>query len=72
MASAGVAYDLQVAGGDASIQMWKTVDNGASFVKIANDTPTEFKKTSSGAGRYVVVVYSSSGSPGAYKLTLAK
>ena len=73
VAAAGVAYDLELkSAGDAQLQMWKTVDNGATFTPIANDTPTGFRKTSSGAGKYLVVVVSPSGTPGTYDLTLAK
>jgi hypothetical protein len=67
------AYDVELAtGGDATIQMWKTSDHGASWAQIPNDTPTSFKKTSTGAGSYVVRAYSSTGTPQSYELTLAQ
>ena len=73
VAGSGVAYDLELtAATDAQIQMWKTVDNGTSWSQIANDTTTGFNTTANGAGQYVVVVFSPSGAPGSYELSLAK
>jgi hypothetical protein len=56
--------------GDAQLAMWKFV-NG-SFARVANSSATEITHTSSGAGSYVVVVFSNSGQTQSYTLTLMK
>jgi hypothetical protein len=56
--------------GDATISMWKSV-NG-SFAQVANTSPTEITHTSSGAGSYVVAVFTQAGTAQSYKLTLTK
>ncbi len=67
----GVAYELTLAAaGDGIIEMWKLV-NGY-YYKVPATTSTSFKNTSNGAGTYVVVAYSPSGSPQNYTITLKK
>jgi hypothetical protein len=69
--AAGVNYDLKLAAsGDAQIQMWKLV-NG-SYSQVANTSATEIAHASSGAGTYVLAVFSPSSATQSYKLTLAK
>jgi hypothetical protein len=69
--STATPYDVKVvATGDAQIQMWKLVSG--QYYSIANTSPTEFNKTSNGAGSYVVVVHSPSGAAQSYTLTLKK
>lgn len=71
VAGAGVTYDVAVqSAGDADLQMWKLV-NG-QYAHIRNTTPAEIRGTSSGAGTYVLVVHSASGTPQPYRLALAR
>lgn len=63
-----VNYSIKLkATGDAQLQMWKLV-NG-SYYSVSNTSPTEITKTSNGAGTYVIVVYSPSGTSQSYTLS---
>ena len=69
--SSGVSYKLQLnATGNAQIQMWKLV-NG-QYYQTPNTTSTSIAQTSTGAGKYFVVVYSSTGAKQSYTLSLTK
>lgn len=69
--ASGVKYDLKVtATGDAQVQMWKLV-NG-QYYKTPQQTPTSISQTSTGAGKYFVVVHSKTGSAQSYTVTLSK
>ncbi len=69
--SSGVKYNLSVtATGNAQVQMWKLV-NG-QYYQTPNTTPTKINQTSTGAGKYFVVVFSSNGAKQDYTLTLQK
>ena len=64
----GVAYDVKVVStGDAQVEMWKLV-NG-QYSQVANTSNTEIAHTSSGAGTYVLAVYTPGGASQTYKLT---
>ena len=66
--SSPTAYDIKLtASGDAQLQMWKLVSG--SYYSVANTSPTEFNKTSNGAGSYVLVVYSPSGAAQSYSVS---
>lgn len=66
-----VNYQLQLqASGDARLKMWKLA-NG-QYVQIANDTPTTIVKQSTGAGTYVLGVWSNTGAAQSYSVTLTK
>jgi hypothetical protein len=56
--------------GNASVVMWKKVGN--RWARVANTTPTELSHTSSGAGTYVVAVFTHDGSAQPYALSLTK
>ena len=56
--------------GDAELAMWKLV-NGA-FTRVANTSATEITHTSSGAGSYVLAVFSPGGQTQSYTVTLMK
>ncbi|MEZ4300092.1 MAG: S1 family peptidase [Polyangiaceae bacterium] len=69
--TSGVQYDIALdATGNAQIQMWKLV-NG-KYYKTPQQTPTHIAQTSTGAGKYFLVVYSSTGAQQKYTLTLQK
>jgi uncharacterized protein YkwD len=69
--AANIAYRIQLtAQGDAQLRMWKLVNGG--FRQIANTTPTSFANTSTGAGQYVIAVFSASGAQQPYTLTVQK
>lgn len=69
--SSGVKYNLQVkASGNAQIQQWKLVDG--QYYKTTNTSKTQISQTSTGPGKYFVVVHSSSGAPQSYTVTLAR
>jgi hypothetical protein len=64
-------YTLRLAaGGDASVVMWKRVDGG--YARVLNTSPTEISHTSSGAGSYVVAVFTPDGAAQSYSLTLTR
>jgi hypothetical protein len=64
-------YSLKLtASGDAAIAMWKRVGNG--FSRVANTSNTEISHVSSGAGSYVLAIFTGSGAAQSYSLTLAK
>jgi hypothetical protein len=56
---------------DAAIRMWKQV-NGAFREVTGGSTGTEIANTASGAGSYVVVVFTSTATTQSYSLTLTK
>ena len=56
--------------GDAELAMWKQV-NGA-FTRVANTSATEISHTASGAGSYVLAVFSPGGQTESYTVTLMK
>jgi hypothetical protein len=65
------AYDLRLATtGDARLQMWTIVDG--LYAPVASASSVEIAHTSSGAGSYLVVVYTFSESAQSYALTLTK
>lgn len=67
----GVKYKLALqASGNAQIQMWKLVDG--AYYKTPQQTPTSIAQTSTGPGKYFVVVHSKTGAPQGYTLTLQK
>lgn len=67
----GVKYVLSLqASGDAQIQMWKLV-NG-TYYKTPQQTPTSISQTSTGPGKYFLVVHSKTGSSQSYTLSLQK
>lgn len=67
----GVKYNLVLSGsGNAQVKMWKLV-NG-QYYKVPNTSAKQINQTSTGPGQYFVVVYSSSGAPQDYTLTLTK
>jgi hypothetical protein len=69
--SGATPYDVKLTPtGDARLQMWKLY-NG-SYYQVANTSSTEIAHTASGAGQYVVVVYSPSGQSQTYTLSLKK
>ncbi len=69
--SSGVKYNLQLAAtGNAEIQMWKLV-NG-QYYQTPNTSKTQISQTSTGSGKYFVVVFSSTGAKQNYTLTLQK
>lgn len=69
--SSGVSYKLKLTStGNAQVQMWKLV-NG-QYYQTPNTTSTSINQTSTGAGQYFVVVYSSTGAKQNYTLTLTK
>jgi V8-like Glu-specific endopeptidase len=71
VASAGVAYDVNVkATGDARLSMWKEVSGG--WRQMTNNTTTRIAATSSGPGKYVLVVWSPTSAKQTYTVTLAK
>ncbi|HEX3693909.1 MAG TPA: trypsin-like serine protease [Polyangia bacterium] len=64
-------YRVQLtASGDAAIAMWKNV--GGTFRQVAGTSNTLIANTASGAGSYVVAVFSSTGQSQSYTLTLTK
>jgi hypothetical protein len=67
----GVKYNVTLqASGNAQIQMWKLV-NG-TYYKTPQQSPTSISQTSTGAGKYFVVVHSKTGVAQNYTLTLQK
>ncbi|MBK8251598.1 MAG: S1 family peptidase [Polyangiaceae bacterium] len=69
--ASGVKYNLTLqATGNAQIQMWKLV-NG-TYYKTPQQSPTQISQTSTGAGKYFLVVYSSSGASQTYTVNLQK
>jgi Tol biopolymer transport system component len=56
--------------GDAQIALYKLV--GGTYRRVANTTATEVAHTASGAGDYIVVVSSPTGSRQSYTVTLTK
>jgi hypothetical protein len=69
--SQGVKYTLKVqATGDAKIQQWKLVDG--QYYKTQQSSDTVISQTSTGPGKYFVVVWSPTGKAQSYTLTLTK
>lgn len=69
--STGVKYNIALqATGNAQIQMWKLV-NG-TYYKTPQQTPTSIAQTSTGPGKYFLVVHSKTGAAQNYTLTLQK
>lgn len=69
--STGVKYDITLqATGNAQIQMWKLV-NG-TYHKTPQQTPTSISQTSTGPGKYFLVVHSTTGAAQSYNLSLQK
>jgi hypothetical protein len=64
-------YSVKLAAtGNASVVMWKKVGN--RYARVANTTPVEISHTSSGAGTYVLAVFTLDGSAQPYALSLTK
>ena len=71
VASSGVKYNLAVQGaGNVQVQQWKFV-NG-QYYQTTNTTAKQISQTSTGAGKYFVVVFSPTGAKQDYTLTLTK
>jgi hypothetical protein len=69
--SGALPYDLKVTGsGDATINMWKNV--GGTFRQVAALSSSEIANTASGAGSYVVAIFTPSGATQSYSLKLTK
>jgi hypothetical protein len=69
--STGVKYAITLqSSADAQVQMWKLV-NG-TYYKTPQQTPTSISQTSTGPGKYFLVVHSKSGASQSYTLTLQK
>jgi hypothetical protein len=68
VSDAGVSYRIESVGGDTEILVWKMVDG--SYYPIANQSPAIVANTANGPGTYYIAVWSPSGSPGKYRLTL--
>jgi V8-like Glu-specific endopeptidase len=69
--SSGVKYNLTVqATGNAQVQQWKLV-NG-QYYQTTNTSATQISQTSTGPGKYFVVVFSPNGTKQDYTLTLQK
>jgi hypothetical protein len=65
------AYSIKLApSADAQLALWKLV-NGA-FSRVANTSNTEISHVSSGAGSYVLAVFSPGGQAQPYRVTLMK
>jgi hypothetical protein len=63
------SYDLRLAStGDARLSLWKIVDG--SYAPVESTSSVEIAHTSSGAGTYVVVVYTFGDAAQSYTLTL--
>lgn len=71
MGSTSVSYSIALTTtGDAQLQMWKLV-NG-SYYRVSNTTATTFNKTTSGAGTFVLVVWSPTGAAQSYSVAFKK
>ena len=69
--SQGVKYNITVqATGDARIQQWKLVDG--QYYKTPQSSNTQIAQTSTGSGKYFLVVWSPSGAQQSYTVTLTK
>ena len=69
--SGALPYSVKLtATGDAAIGMWKNV-NG-SFRQVTGQSSTQIANTASGAGTYVMAVFSQAGQSQTYTLTLTK
>jgi hypothetical protein len=65
-------YDVKLsATGDGAIRMWKQV-NGTFREVTSGSTGTEIANTASGAGSYLVAVFTSTGATQSYSLRLTK
>lgn len=67
---AGVTYKVTISGGDAHLLMWKL--SGGKYYALANQDDFTVGNTSNGSGPYYIAVWSPSGTPGNYKLTVER
>lgn len=69
--SGALPYSVKLtATGDAAIAMWKNV--GGTFRQVSGQSSTQIANTASGAGTYVVAVFTQAGQTQSYTLTLTK
>lgn len=66
--SSGIPYAVSVKGTDAQLKMWKKV-NG-QYYKVENTSATLVQNVSNGAGDYYISVWSATGTPQPYRLTV--